>query len=311
MAIALSGRDTDAAIASIGGLYAGRSWYSSAVDEDYWFRYVGVGDAQLSIRRSQLHGYLRGEMATESDIVVHWLDRGNARVDLGKDETRMEPGVPTLFPVDRLFRVAARDWDQRLVHIGRDLLHDVALEQGLGTDVIQFQDAGGVDAAGAALWRRSVSSAMQVLQTAGATSLAWHDARRELVRTFLRLYPLRDQPTPVRSGMRSDRRLRLAVAFIEAHADQPLTVTLIASASDFSIRGLQDAFQRTYDQTPTAYLRETRLRRTREQLLLTHPGESSIAEVARAWGFTHLGRFAAEYKSLFGEYPKTTLRSRR
>ena len=36
-----------------------------------------------------------------------------------------------------------------------------------------------------------------------------------------------------------------------------------------------------------------------------------VAEVAGAWGFGHLGRFAGYYADTFGELPSETLRRRR
>jgi AraC-like DNA-binding protein len=40
------------------------------------------------------------------------------------------------------------------------------------------------------------------------------------------------------------------------------------------------------------------------------PGHgTSVAAVAARWGFTHLGRFAIEYRRRFGSYPSQTLRS--
>ncbi|QIG97958.1 MULTISPECIES: helix-turn-helix domain-containing protein [unclassified Bradyrhizobium] len=36
-----------------------------------------------------------------------------------------------------------------------------------------------------------------------------------------------------------------------------------------------------------------------------------ISEVALKWGFTHMGRFAASYRSAFGQYPSDTVRRAR
>jgi AraC-like DNA-binding protein len=38
------------------------------------------------------------------------------------------------------------------------------------------------------------------------------------------------------------------------------------------------------------------------------PDEASISQVALRYGFRHLGRFAADYRALYGESPSVTLR---
>ncbi|MCJ1705561.1 helix-turn-helix domain-containing protein [Rathayibacter sp. VKM Ac-2926] len=72
---------------------------------------------------------------------------------------------------------------------------------------------------------------------------------------------------------------------------------------------LQEAFRRTLDTTPMAYLRRQRLERVREELLVAAPGAVSVTEVATRWGFIHLSRFAAGYRAAFSENPSDTLRS--
>jgi transcriptional regulator GlxA family with amidase domain len=55
------------------------------------------------------------------------------------------------------------------------------------------------------------------------------------------------------------------------------------------------------------FLKRSRLRRTREQLLAASAG-TTVREVALRWGFSHLGRFSADYQQTFGESPSQTLR---
>lgn len=76
-----------------------------------------------------------------------------------------------------------------------------------------------------------------------------------------------------------------------------------------SVRGHQEAFRRTLDTTPMACLRQQRLERVREELLVTALGTVSVTEVTTRWGFIHLGRFAASYRAAFSENPSDTLRS--
>ncbi|KQR34260.1 AraC family transcriptional regulator [Curtobacterium sp. Leaf154] len=306
--VAVAGQDTDSAISSLAGMYAGKAWYSRALDQDYWFKYVGVGDERLSIRRSQMHGYLRGDVATEGEVVVQWLERGEARVDVGHDEVRMQPGVPTMFPVERRFEMEYQDWDQRLVHLRRDLVLDVAAENHLVDGTVAFDTTAAPDPSAVALWRTAVSGALHALREEGEESLAWHEAQRDVARALFRMYPLQAERFPSGYGTRSDGRLRAAVEFIQAHAHEPLTVADVAQAAGLSIRGIQESFQRAFERSPMTYLREVRLGRVHEELRVLEPHATSVADVARRWGFAHMGRFASVYAARFGEYPRETLR---
>ncbi|WP_144710579.1 helix-turn-helix domain-containing protein [Curtobacterium pusillum] len=294
--VAVSGSETDRAIQDLAGMYAGRTWYSSHLDEAYWYKYVAVGDDHLSIRRSQMHGYLRGDVAVEGEVVVQWIDSGEARVDVGQDEVRMQAGVPTLFPIEQRFEMEYRDWDQRLVHLDRELVLDVAAERYLADGTLGFDRSRTPSPAAVAQWRGSVAAAMQALRSDGTSSLAWQEAQRDVARSLFALYRFQGEPVPVGYGDHRNHRVRAAVEYIHVHA------------ADFSVRGLQEAFQRTMDRTPMTYLREIRLRRAHEDLLRTEYATTSVATVASRWGFTHLGRFSGEYLQRFGEYPRHTLR---
>jgi AraC-like DNA-binding protein len=306
--VAVAGHDTDSAISSLAGMYAGKAWYSRQLDQDYWYRYVAVGDERMSIRRSQMHGYLRGDVATEGEVVVQWLDRGEARVDVGRDEIRMKPGIPTMFPVERRFEMEYQDWDQRLVHLRRDLVLDVAAENHLVNGTLAFDPVVEPDPAAVGLWRTAVAGAVRALREDGEGSLAWHESQRDVARALLRMYPMQAERFPAGYGTRSDGRLRAAVEFIQAHAHEPLTVADIAAAAGLSIRGIQESFQRAFERSPMTYLREVRLGRVHEELRILDPHATSVADVARRWGFAHMGRFASVYAARFGEYPRETLR---
>lgn len=102
--------------------------------------------------------------------------------------------------------------------------------------------------------------------------------------------------------------LRRAKVFIEENASAPITLTDIADAARLSSRHLQGEFRRFFDITPMAYLRRVRLDLARAALLRADPADGdSVARIAYASGFTHLGRFASAYRESFGEYPRQTL----
>ena len=104
--------------------------------------------------------------------------------------------------------------------------------------------------------------------------------------------------------------LRRALAFVDEHAGDPITLDEIAAAARLSPRGVQAAFRRHLDTTPLAYLRGVRMERAHRDLQGAEPGDGvSVATLAAKWGFTHLGRFAVDYRRRFGTYPSQTLRS--
>ncbi|WP_157071322.1 AraC family transcriptional regulator [Curtobacterium ammoniigenes] len=309
--VAVSGTDPDAAISSLAGLYAGKEWYSSSSEGDYWFRYAGFGDEDVSFRRSQMSGYLRGDVAVEGEFVVQWIDKGGARVDVGRDEFRMAPGIPRLFPVERRFDMEYHDWDQRIVHMNRDLVMEVAGERWDMQRALPFDHTATPGPEAIATWRSAVGRASKVLQSAGSESLLWHEAKREVAQAFLAMYPPRVDSLPPVLLSAKNAKVRAMVEFLHQHAHEPITVGILAETVGLSVRAVQQAFQRTLDMSPMTYLQQIRLERVREALFASEPALTSVGEIARAWGFTHMGRFSGTYARQFGEYPSETLRRRR
>ncbi len=106
------------------------------------------------------------------------------------------------------------------------------------------------------------------------------------------------------------KRLKRAIEYMHANISSPIGITDVAEAAGTSVRALQAAFQQFKDTTPLNYLRTIRLDGARKAL--TDPAISmSVAEVARSWGFSHMGRFAALYHLSFGEMPSDAAKLRR
>ena len=101
--------------------------------------------------------------------------------------------------------------------------------------------------------------------------------------------------------------VRRAVDFMHAHAGEPITITDVAAAVFISTRGLHFAFTRELGESPAQVLRRIRLDGVHADLLAAGP-ETTVAAVARRWGFAHLQRFAEAYRRAFGENPSETLR---
>ncbi|WP_249157359.1 AraC family transcriptional regulator [Bradyrhizobium sp. KB893862 SZCCT0404] len=106
------------------------------------------------------------------------------------------------------------------------------------------------------------------------------------------------------------RHVRRAVEYMRANLHLPLTIADIAGNAGISGRLLQSGFRRIHGTTPVAYLRKIRLEAIHDEL--SRPENLlPVSEVALKWGFTHMGRFAASYRSTFGLYPSETVRRAR
>jgi AraC-like DNA-binding protein len=101
--------------------------------------------------------------------------------------------------------------------------------------------------------------------------------------------------------------LRRAERFIIDNASASITVSDVADHLGISLRSLQAGFRQWRETTPTAFLRRARLQLVRDELLRSSQ-DTNVTTVALRNGFSHLGRFSAQYRSAFGEDPSATLR---
>jgi AraC family ethanolamine operon transcriptional activator len=100
--------------------------------------------------------------------------------------------------------------------------------------------------------------------------------------------------------------LRRALDYIEASPREALTVEALCKASASSISTLERAFRDRFAMSPKRYILVQRLHGVNEALLY-QAGPHRIAEIANDWGFWHMGRFAGNYKALFGCLPSQTI----
>jgi AraC-like DNA-binding protein len=100
--------------------------------------------------------------------------------------------------------------------------------------------------------------------------------------------------------------IRRIEEYIAAHCEQPITSGDLAAIAGVSMSALYAGFKRYRGYTPLEFLKNTRLHRVREALLIAPPG-ATVKEIAKRWGFNHLGRFSRDYRHRFGEAPSETL----
>jgi AraC-like DNA-binding protein len=111
-------------------------------------------------------------------------------------------------------------------------------------------------------------------------------------------------------GRTGSPAIRRAVDMIQARPERAWTSGALAIEAGIALRAFQNGFRAVTGASPMAYVRAVRLELAHEELRLGAP-EATVSQIARRWGFVHLGRFAAAYEQRYGQLPSVTLREKR
>ena len=102
------------------------------------------------------------------------------------------------------------------------------------------------------------------------------------------------------------KQVREVEEYLEDNSSTPINMKVLTQVTGHSARSIYRAFRRYRNYTPMECLRNIRMRLARKKLLHGTPG-SMVTNIVYECGFTHLGRFSAEYKRCFDERPSETL----
>ncbi|PPK67124.1 AraC-like DNA-binding protein [Actinokineospora auranticolor] len=215
---------------------------------------------------------------------------------------------------DLPYRAAVDDGVFRVAVIEPATLEHVARTESDRSGPIRVTGHEAVSAAAAAYWRstcRHLRDDLLANPEVLAHPLVVGNAARLLAAAALATFAntARTDPTIEDRHDATPRTLRTAIAYIEAHADQDISVADIACSAWVTVRAVQLAFRRHLDTTPMAYLRRVRLDHVRAELRAAVPGQETVTGIAARWGFSRPGAFAAYYREVFDELPSHTLRN--
>jgi AraC family ethanolamine operon transcriptional activator len=118
---------------------------------------------------------------------------------------------------------------------------------------------------------------------------------------------------PAAAGTRAIRQHQGIVvgfeALLQAQPHRNLRIPEICEALGVSDRTLRLGCEEQLGLSPTKYLRLRRMQLVRRALGREEPDTAKVSEVAQryGYGFRELGRFAANYRTVFGELPSATL----
>jgi len=112
--------------------------------------------------------------------------------------------------------------------------------------------------------------------------------------------------SPPSSHRNRARIAHRAEDWMRGHLTEAVQVPDVCLALRVSRRELEYAFRLTFDQSPREFLQALRLNAIRQALKSSRHIRKTVTEVVVDHGVMHLGRFAAQYRDLFGESPSET-----
>src|SRR5664279_255992 len=116
------------------------------------------------------------------------------------------------------------------------------------------------------------------------------------------------EPTLGRHAVPREQIIRRSMDFVDQHEGEYVSVEQLAAAAGVSERTLRDAFQQYVGVAPVRYLNRRTLHQVRKALKAADPSVATVTGIATHFGVWQLGRFARDYRFLFGELPSETLR---
>jgi AraC-like DNA-binding protein len=306
--------DVEAALAAVGEFYDVRPKVIGR-PESCRFELSSVSIGDLSVDRLDNSLNLEVDNSVES-VLISLVRRQGYSISCGGEEWRPGPGDVSLLPVAPRVVVSSREGlaletlRVPLAHIRR--FAEVTF--GVREEDFRFEGMAPVSPA----TNSALLKTLTYIQTAvqGPEPLVCHPLVQSAVLDMaaaaaLAAFPNNAATTGSRWLERGQVRasaVRRAVDFIEANAGRPVSLADIAAATGTSARSLRAGFHRHLGVSPMDFLRRTRLERAHRDLQGADPDRGeTVTAIARRWGFASPGRFAADYRHVYGCPPRRTL----
>jgi AraC-like DNA-binding protein len=294
-----------------------------------WLRttYPGYAPEETNSRRNFLFqavhdqagriGVSRLRYATSADnnvtadvLLVVRPSAGAMLVRLGREEVAVPPGAQVLLPARQPVSVLWADTEAECVCLDMDDIERVAVET-TGLDTVALRFTGllpmlpGLDRR----WNHIVRTVTRVAlgdRRSTAGPLLTGQLAEGLAEAVLDTFPSTRLATHRRvpPDHATPAVVRRAADFIDANAERELTMSDIAEGAGIGPRGLQAAFLRHRDSTPTAYVRRVRLERAHRELVDSDLDDrDTVPSVAARWGFSAPSAFVAAHQHVYGSAP--------
>ena len=233
----------------------------------------------------------------------HWRFRG--RETSAAEVTLSRAGDELSVRTDAGFPICSLSIDE--AHF-RDVARDVGLERTMD-DAMHMR------------WTRPADPAMKSLRKAwhqfpqgpggAAPEFGPHHRNRgpdtDVVRILLRALATGAESAEAEKVRAMDRIIRGVDSALDGRPRHAFSIRELCDTVGVTERTLRRAVQAWYGVPPKTIVRARRLHGVRRKLRAARPGRVRVTGVALEWGFEHLGRFAGDYRELFGETPSQTL----
>ena len=96
-------------------------------------------------------------------------------------------------------------------------------------------------------------------------------------------------------------------SFLHDSIDEKVGIQSITEQFEVSDKTLETSFKSLFGLTPKQFITILKLNKAHEDLQLANAQTTNVSNIATKWGFSNFGRFAKDYKALFGVLPSETL----
>ncbi|MET0418085.1 MAG: AraC family transcriptional regulator [Actinoplanes sp.] len=282
----------------------------------FTYREESVDLGPLLLSRMQYGAAVEIHLAPLTDLMFIAVVGGTVETRDGRERARTGPGEVLLHRTGRPLINNCQQFDLYTINLDSRLVTEAAIERtGIDPRDFRFDAMTPVSNELGTFWHNTTTHLYRLftgppeplrspLVIRAAVDLATSAALATFPNSAMTMSH-RPEASPLPAGP-----VRRAVSFIETHPGEAVTTSQIADAARVTPRALQAAFRRHLDTTPMAYLRRTRLDRAHQDLLKADPTRGdTVAASAHRWGYLHTGRFAADYRAVYGRSPNDTLHS--
>jgi AraC-like DNA-binding protein len=304
--------DPDVAHAWLRTTYPGYLPEESNSRRSFLFQAVHEQAGRSGVSRLRYSTSADNNVAPDLLLVVR-PSAGAMLVRLGREEVAVPAGAPVLLPAREAVSVLWADTDATCVCLTADDVERVAVETtGLDSPPLRFTGLRPMLPGLARRWNDTMQAVSRFVlrnRNAMAEPVPTGQLAQQLAEAVLGTFPstmLASHPR-IPADHATPAVVRRAVDFIDANAERSLTTSDIAAAAGIGPRGLQAAFQRHRDSTPTAYVSRVRLDRAHRDLVEADPADrDAVPAVAARWGFPRPSAFVAAHRQVYGLPPGGT-----